>query len=414
MFLSTFGQMNESKTNLLFNRTTMATLKLAIVPAKISKDATHKIRVAIGHRQQTHYIVTRFSVDNLSQFKEGQVVNRPDANLMNKKLRTILNEYQDKLDKIEPGRYTASQLREYLSSVTLDGDGSFVSYAGSFIKELKEDKRTGYSQFIVRAVEMFSEFNNGDILLSTITPQLIRNYERYLNNARSLSSTTIGMMMGHLRTVLNRAQKDRVVKYEINPFEYYVAPAKVVRELDITTEELKLIRDANITEKGTNIARDMFMLSYYLGGVNLIDLLEIDFHELDQINYIREKSKNTKKNEARISITIPEEAIPIIAKYRNKKGKIDLGYQFSYHNLSCYIAGRIRRLAEELDFNKRLVFYSARKSFVQHGFELGLPLEVLEYCIGQSMKTNRPIFNYVKIMRKHADEAIRKILDNLK
>ena len=56
----------------------------------------------------------------------------------------------------------------------------------------------------------------------------------------------------------------------------------------------------------------------------------------------------------------------------------------------------------------------ARKSFVQHGFDLGIPLETLEYCIGQSMKANRPIFNYVKIMRAHADLAIRQILDNLK
>jgi phosphate uptake regulator len=39
---------------------------------------------------------------------------------------------------------------------------------------------------------------------------------------------------------------------------------------------------------------------------------------------------------------------------------------------------------------------------------------VLEYCIGQSMKNDRPIFNYLKVMRKHADEAIRTILDALK
>jgi hypothetical protein len=50
---------------------------------------------------------------------------------------------------------------------------------------------------------------------------------------------------------------------------------------------------------------------------------------------------------------------------------------------------------------------------VQHGFELGISLEVLEYCIGQSMKSNRPIFNYLKIMRQHADTAIRTILDEL-
>jgi hypothetical protein len=37
----------------------------------------------------------------------------------------------------------------------------------------------------------------------------------------------------------------------------------------------------------------------------------------------------------------------------------------------------------------------------------------LEYTIGQSVKTNRPIFNYLKIMRRHADDAIRRIIDNL-
>ena len=78
------------------------------------------------------------------------------------------------------------------------------------------------------------------------------------------------------------------------------------------------------------------------------------------------------------------------------------------------ISESMSRLAEKIGIESHVVYYSARKSFVQHGFELGINLETLEYCIGQSMKMNRPIFNYVKIMRKHADQAIRKILDNLK
>lgn len=71
-------------------------------------------------------------------------------------------------------------------------------------------------------------------------------------------------------------------------------------------------------------------------------------------------------------------------------------------------------MATAANINKKVTFYSARKSFVQHGFELGIPLETLEYCIGQSIKRNRPIFNYVKIMSRHADNAIKMILDNLK
>ena len=97
-----------------------------------------------------------------------------------------------------------------------------------------------------------------------------------------------------------------------------------------------------------------------------------------------------------------------------RNGKLDFGYKYSYPNFRNYVTKEIIRLVERLEIESHVVYYSARKSFVQHGFELGIPLETLEYCIGQSMKSNRPIFNYVRIMRKHADEAIRKILDNLK
>ena len=59
------------------------------------------------------------------------------------------------------------------------------------------------------------------------------------------------------------------------------------------------------------------------------------------------------------------------------------------------------------------MFYSARKTFVQFGQQLGIPLYVLEYSIGQSIKdsNSRPIFDYMKVMRFQADLAIRKIID---
>ena len=58
-----------------------------------------------------------------------------------------------------------------------------------------------------------------------------------------------------------------------------------------------------------------------------------------------------------------------------------------------------------------LSYYSARHTFAQFAFEVGTPLEVVEYLLGQSMKTNRPIFNYCRVMKKQADTAMRKIID---
>ena len=77
----------------------MTTLKAAVVPAKVLKNGKHRIRIAIGHKQETRYIVTRFEIDNTANFKGGQVVGVPDAAHVNAKLRGILNSYQGSPDK---------------------------------------------------------------------------------------------------------------------------------------------------------------------------------------------------------------------------------------------------------------------------------------------------------------------------
>ena len=156
------------------------------------------------------------------------------------------------------------------------------------------------------------------------------------------------------------------------------------------------------------------MLTYYLAGMNLVDILAYDFRT-DEINYIRKKTKNTKEGDSLISFSIPEEAKPIIKKYMKKNtGKIIFGKYKNYTSSYNLLARKISQLGKVAGIRHKFTLYSARKSFVQHGYDLGIPLSTLEYCIGQSMKEDRPIFNYVTIMRKHADKAIREILDNLK
>jgi len=106
--------------NFLIN---MATLKITIFKAKILKDGKHKIRIAVRHKQETSYIVTRFIIDSLSQFKDGQVVKRSDASIISMKLRNLLNDYQDKLDKIgNQELYTSSQLKAMLQRKQKDNN----------------------------------------------------------------------------------------------------------------------------------------------------------------------------------------------------------------------------------------------------------------------------------------------------
>lgn len=393
----------------------MATLKLAVTPDKIAKDGTHKIRIALGHKSTTRYIVTRFKIDNLSQFKNGQVVKRPDAALINTKLRNLLNEYQEKLDSIKCiSMYDCKQLREILVNSAPAGQtaATFQAVAKSYISELIEDGRENYAKLLERNCRYFTEFTKGEFLLSEITPEIINNYDRYLRNNKKVGETTIGMMMSRTRTIINRAIKKQLVRYDVKPFAYYSIKSSPVREVDITVENLTKIKNYTPTEKKFRVARDCFMLSFYLGGINLVDLLEIDFKKKDVIEYVRKKPRNTKQGDQRIIIAIPDEAKSIIKEWMNSNtGKLDFGYKFTYSNFYRYLTRNLNTIAENLNINQKLVFYSARKSFAQFASELGISDGVIDYCLGHSDKSKGIIRYYTKVKQKQAEIAINRVID---
>lgn len=395
----------------------MVTVKLALLKHTQAKDGSYKIRIAIGHRSETHYIVTKYRVNSPSEFVNGIVVRLPEAHQMNIELRNLLNDYEHRLSNIpNPDAYTCQQLRDLLKGMRpKTSTATFAQVSETYQQELVKDGQQSYAGMLSGSLKKFLAFHNGDMFLSEISTTTISEFERWMKRSGA-SQTYTSMVLSMTRTIINRAIRQQLVTYQVHPFLYWKRPADEEREIDISLEELRTIRDSNPRLRKHLVARDLFMLSYYLGGINLIDLLAIDFRGITVLEYIRHKSRNTKTSDKRISITIQPEAWEIIRKWQNRNtGRLDFGYKFSYKNFLRYVSRSIKSLAEELQLpsQKKICYYSARKSFVQHGFDLGISLEVLEYCIGQSVKSNRPIFNYLKIMRRHADSAIRQIIDNL-
>lgn len=388
----------------------MATLKLVIVPAKRLVNGKHKIRVALSHNSNTRYIPTDVIISD-GEFKDGMVVNRDDANHLNVKLRNILNYYQNIIDEtMQLGSYTCSEVIKLLLKEHRYSNAKFSDAMKEYLEELKEEERHKSEKLYRLACESFIR-ECGDLFLNMITEKDIKTFRRNLEK-RHLSPTTVRIYMTLVKVVIHFAEKRKMCRFEDNPFEDITPPSANVRELDLTIREIKAIRDLEAPKYNICVARDIFMLSYYLGGMNLVDMLEVDFRK-NYIEYYRQKTKNKKHGESKTAFSIQPEARDIINKYMKKNGKLVFGKYDTFGKAYSVISRKMDELAELAGIRKRVVFYSARKSFVQHGFDLGIALETLEYCIGQSMKTNRPIFNYVRVMRNHADKAMRQIFDSL-
>ena len=391
----------------------MATLKLTLFKAKVLKDGRHKIRVAVCHKHETCYIVTNFVIDNESQFRNGQVVKRPDASMMNKKLRNLLNEYQDKLDGIKNQHlYSCSQLKNLIISASDQEAYTFQRVCNDYNRELIENKSPGYAYLIEHNKVYFTEFAHGEIMLQDITPEMVGNYSKFLRIKKKLSEATVSLMMRNTKTIINRGIKKRFVKYDVHPFVSFTIPSAPVREADISVLTFNKIRNSTPIERKFKVAKELFLLSFYLGGINLIDLLQIDFRNRDKIEYVRTKSRNTKQGTKNISFSIPNEAKEIICRWINPHtGMLDFGYKFSYKNFSRYMSRSLAALAKSLGITEKVIYYSARKSFAQYASEIGIPDSVIDYCLGHSDKSKGVIRYYTKVKQQQADIAISRVID---
>lgn len=386
----------------------MVTLHLAVLKSRQTAKKTYVIYVAVTHRRDVRYIATEYEIDDLFQFEKGKVVCRKDAKVMNQRLDYVLSEYQERLDYISDKEiYTCSQIKEILENKQkLAKQTTIKEYMEERIRNLRKEGRGSYAEMNEYTLSKILSII-GDISLQSISPSTI---DKFIKGMSNLSNATKQMRLTHLKACINEAIREGLVKYDVHPFAYTKMPKSPAKLLDLTIEEFTRIRNLVTRHKKLSLARDLFLLSFYLGGINLADLIEADFSS-NQLKYVRRKTANKKQGEKVITFSIPDEARPIIRKYIKRNGKVDFGYKFSYKNFQRYLNHCLKKLGEEVNIQSNISYYSARKTFSQFAFDLGIRTEIIEYCLGQSMKENRPIYNYVRIMQRQADAAIRRVID---
>ena len=381
----------------------MTTFSIVIVPTKRLANGKHRIRIAVAHQAQTRYIATPFILDSISQLKKGRVVRHENAAQINLCLQRTINEYILILSSIKhANQLTCTQLIHSIQEEERKKYLTFDVIAKEFLSTLQSESR-------IKSYKLYKH----DIPLEQIRPSHIHQYQNFLEK-RELSSTTVRIYLTLIKVILNYAIKMDYIHYKVHPFAACILPSSRIRNLDLTVDELKSLRDVSLKEQNLLIVRDLFMLTYYLGGINLKDLLDYHFEENNLIlSYIRHKTYRTKHGENEIVFSIQPEAQQIISKYRTDKGFLKFGPYESYNKVYSLIYRYLTRIAREAGITSSISYYSARKSFAQHGYNIGIQIETIEYCIGHSMKSNRPIGNYIRVMRSHADIAMRRIFDEL-
>lgn len=390
----------------------MATLNALIVPAKVLKGGRHKVRISVAHNGETRYIVTDIIIDSNKEFKNGQVVKRADAASMNTKLRGLMQRYQQTIDELEyTNGLTCPELVYLIKNAHNYKHRTISSIYKEFVNYSKIKKST--EMFYNAQFMSLVSFTGENMLIEKVSHATVIGYDKFLRS-KNYAPCTIRNKMVFLMLLVGYAKRCQYADYKIDPFMGYELPEQTVRQAWLSVDEVRMIRDFQTPKKSLQKCRDMFMLSYYLGGINMCDLININFDEqTDKIHYVRSKTENRRKLNKFVEFVIPDEAKAIIARYKSSNGRIALNNFQQVYKMQHFFSYNMPLLAKALGL-ERLIYYSARKSFSQHAFMLGISTSVIDYILGHRVdKTSTSLYNYISVTPELASSALRKVLDQL-
>jgi integrase len=390
----------------------MASLSLKIIRARRLASGGLYIYVCLTHKRSARFINTFIEIEDEYQFENGLVCYRKDAKQLNQKLAYILGQYKEALDSVNVLKYSdCTALREALEKAVNKPTHMTISQLYDWrIQEFKDMHHDGTAKMYAGGKKIILSVL-GDCPIEYITPYDVRKTLTKAFIKRQYSDAYTRILMAQLKAGINAAIDEGLVKYDEHPFRGYTMPVGEPRQMDVTLVQFHRVVGYSPRTRRETIAKDMLLLSFYLGGINLMDLVKADLSG-EVLSYSRQKTDSRKQGCKTTLFTIQPEARSIINKYINGEGRLSLFPERSnYESVRSYINKGLREINQTLHFKTPFCFYTARKTFAQFGFMLQIPVEVIEYCIGQSMKTGRPIYNYIRVMQEQADNAVRKIID---
>lgn len=391
-------------------------LRVVILPAKQLNDGSHKVRIAISHNGSTRYFLTRFLVPSDKNLVNGNIVGVPNAAYSNNQIRLQMNKIYQAFDSLGDTDYcTCSQLVTMIEEKISGAKPMTLHQLGEEYISVRRAVVTEGTRYIYeRGLAEIDAFFGMDFILPQLKVTDVSTFKEYL--AKKLNPTTVNLRLRVLNMIVTYAIRHNYVKYDVSPFTDVPLPRGNVRDCAISLEQLRAVRDMTFTDSPLDVClsfvRDIFMLSFYLCGMNLADILSLDLRK-SSVSFIRQKTKNRKPDGAKTEFTIQPEAREILNKFLDENGNIIFkGKIMHYDAISCLFSRNMRTIAERCNIEKQFIYYSARKTFAQISNELMIKDSLIEYCIGDTVTSSKKIIGYyISVNQRMADKAIRKVFD---
>ena len=404
--------------------------KVSIYLDKRFQSAEYPLKLRIGHNNKSAFISTGVKIPlECWDAKEGKVIDHEKAKVYNDILSTKLTLAEATLLKLSMStninKYSVTQLRDLIENngeeVVKEVKGNFLKYFEQ--KQSEQKKKNTYTSY----GSAISRMKRYDPLLSIRTFEDIdEGYLRKMDaqwEKEGLTTNSRAVYMRNIRSVFNSAIDDQVT--QAYPFRRFSIKKAPTAKRNLSVEELRVLRDFTILSDYQRKYRDIFMLCFYLRGINMVDLLALTSKNIraGRINYVRAKTGK------QYSVKIEPEAKVILDRYKGTDFLLDIcdgcqgekEFESRYKGFLKYMNKELKKIGT---FTRKgrggkkhidalfpdISQYWSRHTTATLMAEIGYSNEIIACSLGHEfgIKTTNI---YIEYKQSVVDEANRKLID---
>ena len=351
--------------------------------------------------------------------------------ILQKKIKTTCVKITQKMERLE---HLGRELKSYIDSI-LNGEqnnGSekvdFFEFAKTYIENMRSAGRSEKScanyEIAVRNLAKFVG-RNTNLDCNEMTTDFRKRYHDWMMKSKlgirgqELYLVSIRAIFNNVLSTFNDSEIGRI-QIRTNPFKNFEIPQlKSISSAEkkaLPVDVLQKIFTAPISTSREELARDIFLLSFCLCGINAVDLYRCDKINGTQLIYFRSKTKDRRNDDAEMRISIPKEVMYIFNRYRS--GSVENEHIFSFSsrylesdNFTKAINTGLKSIGKKLELDENISLYYARHSWATIAInDIRLPEEVVDECLVHA-PVRKMLHRYVKRDWSRIDVTNRQVLD---
>ena len=272
------------------------------------------------------------------------------------------------------------------------------------------DLRNQLSKFI-RA-----EFGTDDVAFNRVTVPFCTKWESRLR-ATNLKETTLAFRFRTLRGVLNKAIANGSMKLKHYPFARNAAEIHKfsIGKFDVSTSKRAISRDAirrlEALEPATDrlrLAQDVFLFSFYCGGINFVDLAQLRWRDLHRGDDGTERLRyERQKTGGKFSLKLLAPASAIVGFYRARPSAASEDYLFPIldarvHQAPTQIRNRLHKILGQVNHDLKELAPLA-------GIDTTLTTYVARHSFATSLKRGGVATGMISAAMGHKSEAVTMV-----